>query len=263
MKSLQGKFGNLSVRDTAYARELLIDDQVQGGSFLEPSAATIDSSLVGPGPIATSAYQAGWFLAGADYPQGEGIMIGLGSGSGAIQLLYNFPGIILTVIEIDPVLVQLARNSFPLIGYYEDQGRLLVIEQDANVFLANPGRTWEFGLADAYNGEDQLVDTYIPTLAKAVENLYINVIDYYNGPGFRNIFGALADTTQSIKQIFKAIPCTSQNWPFHATSNWIFTTTVGSEARDQFIPFQDLDSHSAAVQQANYELLLRHQLDLE
>ena len=258
----QGAFGPVELRDSLCSRELLINGQVQGGAYLDPAADSIwpELSDAAPGPISTAAYANGWLLAGLDHPVSSGLMIGLGSGCGAIQLLANFPGVDLTIVEIDPVVVQTALEGFPLLGYYMDRGMLDIRIADASDFLAEGHDRWDFGLADAYTGEAELVADHLPDLIRRASDLYLNVIDRFDGPSMRAIGKCLQAAGKPACEVFKSVPpgllhCLRD---YGCRSNWILTTRPvqwGKAAR--FQPFADLpDSEQVSLAQQSWDQFL-------
>ena len=241
----QGAFGPVELRDSCGHRELLINGQVQGGAYFDPGAEVIWPDLpdTAPGPISTAAYANGWLLAGLDHPVSSGLMIGLGSGCGAVQLLANFPGVDLTIVEIDPVIVQTALEGFPLLGYYMDRGMLDIRVADASDFLAEGHDHWDFGLADAYTGEAELVADHLPDLIRRTDDLYLNVIDRFDGPSMRAIGECLQAADKPVREVFKSVPPGLLHVlrDFNCRSNWILTThPVQWGKASRFQPFADL-----------------------
>lgn len=254
----QGMFGPIELRDTAQTRELLINGQVQGGAYLEPSAASVDSNLpdAAPGPMSSSAYSLGWFFGPLQYPNGSGIMVGLGSGAGAIQLLYNFPEIDLTVIEIDPAVVDMACQGFPLIEYYLNKGRLNIQLADAEKFLATRPDTWDFACADAFTGEQGLRIGYLPLLCDHADTILLNVIDHLGGESMSEVLDILKKKGKLAADAFKAVPV-GYPTPYMSTSNWILTTDKPNmHDATAFEPFPASASHAALVTRLGWDQLL-------
>jgi spermidine synthase len=130
--------------------------------------------------VSASPYTFGWIAAGIHNPTGNGLMVGLGSGAGAVSLLFEFPAINLTVVEIDPVLVEVCLQAFPLVRYYRDQGRLnIVVDDISNYFLCDEGTTYDFILHDAYTGGKCMSvggDTFYDAAARLTPNIWVNMI---------------------------------------------------------------------------------------
>ena len=152
----EGLFGPVGVVDTAWARRFSINGVLQGASLLAPAAGDIAAGLpAGPGPVIETRYQLAWLLAGQRHPAGRGLMIGLGGGGGAVGLLHQFPQLRLDAVEIDPRVVEMAREFHPLVGYYEQAGRLAVSTADGEDFLAGAVPRYDFAIADiVVDGED-------------------------------------------------------------------------------------------------------------
>lgn len=237
----KGRFGVIGVRDTPEAREIAIDGQIQGGALLLPSAHAVNSDMSDdqPGPIASAPYALGWLMGGVQAPRATCLMIGLGCGSGATQLLYNFPDTDVTVVEIDPVMVQMALSNFPLLEHYMDLGRLNVVIDDATTYLTEHYDVWDFACADAYTGDPRLVADYLPLLCDRADNVYLNVIDELGGESMSSVSDVLAIKGKPVAEVFKAIPpAYVDRSPYDCCSNWIMTTQdpIWSDLHD-FVPF--------------------------
>lgn len=153
---LMGRFGQLSVSDSEGVRSLSCSWACHGSSFLLP-AAELAGGRLEPGPVPESDYMLGWLIAAAARPDGHVLMGGLGSGAGPIALAWAFPRLHVTVVEIDPLIVALARRHFPLLGHFEAAGRIAVVEQDVveHVWQAG-GADWSLACLDAYRDSASL-----------------------------------------------------------------------------------------------------------
>ncbi len=144
-----GLFGPVGVVDTAESRRFSIGGVLQGASLLDPPAAVVDQKIPnGPGPVIETRYQLAWFMAGQQYPEGRGLMLGLGGGCGAVGLLYQFPKLVLDVVDVDPTVVEMAREFFPLVHHYEQQGRLFLHLAEAQDYLDQGGLAYGFVIVD-------------------------------------------------------------------------------------------------------------------
>lgn len=228
-------FGPITVEDISFsgagvARCLLLRGQVQGGSLLEPPAADVDPALPvdAPGPCAESPYTLGWLLAGIEKPNGSGVMVGLGSGAGAVQLIHNFPQIDLTIVEIDPVIVQVALDTYPLLEFYMDRGRIQIEIGDACQYLAGRYEVWDYGFADGYTGSTKLVTDYLPALCDRADTIFVNAIDRWAGPMLRHIAQVMRDRSKPFRQVFRALPPSAMLSPvpppLNVRSNYIMTS---------------------------------------
>jgi hypothetical protein len=177
-----GMFGPLWVLDYDGTRLLTIKNQVQGSCYLAPAGP---EGLV-PGPVAASPYMTGWLLAGAQNPHGSGLMIGLGSGCGAVAMLNSCPGLDLTVVEIDPAIIAAALTGFPLLDYYQNQGRLHIVTSDATAYAQEAiarGDQYDLALLDAYQGSNDLhvPDELLYAVSQCCTHLWLNSIDVPGG----------------------------------------------------------------------------------
>jgi len=258
--SRPGLFGTITLRDVISGeRQLLISDQVQGGAYLDPPASIVDpEARQGPGPISSSVYTLGWFLAGAQHPTGSGLMVGLGSGAGAIDLIYNFPGIDLTIIEIDPAVVDLAQRGFPLLELYQDTGNLSIIEADATEYLTNSKDRWDFALVDGYTGGQSVVTSYLPALCQRSDDIYVNCIDTLGGESMLEVTKLLLDEGHEVQDVLRALPLhLLEDYPFPSKANWIITTVdPNSFSVENFLPYPDLDHPKAALRRLTWDAFL-------
>lgn len=246
MQVRRGMFGPIQIVRRDDIQALLLNGQVQGSAFLEPSAKTVDPSLDGPGPVSGSPYTYGWLLAGIQQPYGSGLMIGLGSGIGAVQLLYNFPQLDLTVVEIDPVMAEVALRNFPLLDHYLNLGRLNIVIADAEQYLTTADH-FQIGLADAYDGgaSFQLVTGYLAKLCQKCDDVIINVIDSPIAQHLAAVAAVCEEQGHPIQYVMRATP------PEVAVNampkaNYILTSQALSlQDVDAFIPFANLTDAAA------------------
>lgn len=226
LDTVPGMFGAVTVADQDGCRQLFIGRQCQGGVYLDDGEPTA---------ISASAYQAGWLLAGVMHPDGTGVMLGLGSGSGAVALLNNFDEFMLTVVEIDPVVIKLACEHFPALNDLQDQGRLQIVLADATEFLmdtASHEESFDVGFLDSYQGENtgHAPPALIGLLGATCSAIYANVIGRRDGPEMKDLIKALDNVGQPAVDLFK---CNSMG----ALANWIVTTEhVDAEDADEFEP---------------------------
>lgn len=255
----EGAFGPIQVRDTPIARQVVLNGQIQGGSFLIPSADFVDDELPAdaPGPVAEAAYALGWLLAGVHNPLGSGLMVGLGSGSGAVQLLYNFPGVDLTIIEIDPVMVQMALNAYPLLEWYINKGSLNIVVEDAETYLDDHFDKWDFGCADGYTGGQSLVDGYLSKLCDRTDHMYVNAIGALGDEAMRRVTGILSSSGHNVTEIFKATNLISPRAIYNGRSNWVvISQEVDWDASQAFLPFDGCTEYSCKLVQNGWDHFL-------
>jgi len=254
--TVKGKFGPIAVRDQGGIRKLFLNDQLQGGSFLNPSASVVDAGLSGPGPVSSSPYSYGWLLAGISNPTGSGIMIGLGSGAGATQFLYSFPEADLTVVEIDPKMVDVACSNYPLLDYYCNTGRLAIVVQDAESYLAEEEDVWDFSLSDAYTGGKRGDISFLPGLCRRSENVYLNFIGHLGDQEMLRTLEELRTLKHAPTEVYKA------TYPqyvkdFSGLSNWIITDALVPETVETFKPFPKLSGKNVEFGRELWNLMLR------
>lgn len=259
----QGMFGPLQVvrRDTVQA--LLLNGQIQGSAFLEPSASIVDPALSGPGPVASSPYTYGWLLAGVHQPYGSALMVGLGSGIGAVQLLYNFPQLDITVVEIDPVMAEMALRNFPLLDHYLDQGRLNIVIADANEYLKTADH-FQIGLADGYDGgaSFKLIDSYLPKLCERCDDVIINAIDSPVAQHLSDIVSLCKEAGRPIRYASKAVPPELEGREMPKANYLLTSLDLSFQDVDAFVPFANLTDDAADYGRLCWDFITAHIVDV-
>ncbi|MCJ8267991.1 MAG: hypothetical protein MJK04_01150, partial [Psychrosphaera sp.] len=144
-----GLFGEVTVAQTDDRRYLAIEQEREGSFWL------VDGQ---PGYLPASAYVAGFLPAGchfnANVTATRALMLGLGAGAGVIALLSNFSRLHITVVEIDPAIIELSCRYFPLLTQYINSGRLSIICQDAISYVQTHTTTnYDFAILDIYQGD--------------------------------------------------------------------------------------------------------------
>lgn len=131
-------YGNLKVIDYSYQalhnRELLIDGQVQGG---------IDMSS------GLSVYEYAYLLQFLPYalnPDGRNCLV-IGLGAGLVPAWYEAQGIKTEVVDIDPTVVEFARN------YFDFNPLIPVHIEDARYFLGSSTQRYDYIILDVFNGD--------------------------------------------------------------------------------------------------------------
>lgn len=148
LAEVPGRFGALRVVEDEDLRALFIGSQCQGAVL-----RVTDDEGPTPGPFAHSPFTTGWLLAGCRHPRGRGLMLGLGSGAGAVTLLSNFPELTLRVVEIDERLIELALGHYPRLARLHRQRRLEIVNADARDVVGDASEHFDFALLDAFTGE--------------------------------------------------------------------------------------------------------------
>ena len=235
----QAKFGPLVIHEHSGVRQLLLNGQVQGGAFLEPSAAVVREGLRGPGPVSCCAYSVAWLAAGAANPTASVLMIGLGSGAGAVAMLYHFPEISIDVVEVDPVMVEHALEWFPLVAHYVAEGRLRIHVADATDFVSKAETKWDLLLSDGYTGGNRLAvggSSFYEQARKCCGEVWLNWIGVINSTQMMQEFDALHAAAWSPETIF--LPGFKLYPNLQQPRNWILTSQLPSaEALDAFQPY--------------------------
>ena len=170
LESSPGLFGQISICETfnPAIRLMKINDEIEGQVFSFPNASSFFCSIDGPGAVSSSRYLYAFIIPAWQFQNKHGLVLGLGAAAGVNMLLALFPNLKLTVIEIDPQVIALTRRYFPLVSFYEKQGRLKIIESDAEIFLDQCGELFEFTLLDLFSG-DEGNHNNLPLITKALK----------------------------------------------------------------------------------------------
>jgi spermidine synthase len=152
--------------------QLRFFEMVEGGVCLEPTWATLaaDPALAhlkpaippalapgqaDPGTLNNSAYismfAAGLLLNSTVPVKPQVLVVGLGSGVGIAQILHHFPAATVEVVDIDPAVITMVRDHFPLMAWFESQGRVRFVARDARAYVrAQAGHGYNLVILDAY-----------------------------------------------------------------------------------------------------------------
>jgi hypothetical protein len=246
-------FGSVWVFDKPEARCLAIDHQVQGGSFLDQTGK--------PGPVAESLYMNGWLMAGADKPNGSGVMLGLGSGAGPIALLSCFPGFDLTVVEIDPVVIDMCRKHFHLVGKFEDEGRLRIVCKSSSDYLTESETAeshWDVGFGDAYQGREawSVEREELSQLVRLCDVVWLNYIGRRKSYEFLNVKSTVRRAGADLTRVWDC----QDHLPQTSPRNLILTnSSVPDDVLDAFEPYEAIESEPAGKARASYRRILQHE----
>lgn len=80
-------------------------------------------------------------------------VVGLGAGSGIACLFHHFPKAVITVVDIDRVVIEMVRDHYPLLRWLEQEGRLKLVVRDARQYVhseSRRGTRWDLIVLDAY-----------------------------------------------------------------------------------------------------------------
>ena len=229
LKTSHSLFGKITIGETLdpHVRWMKINDEIEGQVFLNDDGS--------PSAIAASRYLYAFIIPAWHFPNSHGLMLGLGAGIGATMLLTLFPELSLTVIEIDPEVIRLAREYFPLVSFYEAQGRLHIIESSAENYVLQSQEKFSFTLLDVFSGDEGNQHNF------ALINNVLRISPYF-----------MANTITSEK----SRPEISKKWMWLRTirviaseeSNWMLTNmTSMSPAIHDFQLFNDTNINAKAV----------------
>jgi len=232
-----GTFDVLRVIEGEDMRALFIGSQCQGAMYRHADEGDNEPE---PGPFACSAFTTGWLLAGSRFPRGRGLMLGLGSGAGAIMLLACFPALSLRVLEIDAGVIDLALRYFPRLARACESGRLELVHADARDELdprAALGATYDFALLDLFSGaadSSVLVDPHLLAgLGLRTEVVLANAIFTLGDEPQRAWLAAFAAAGHPIARMHPL--GAPERWSSQP-HNWILATVV-MEPPPGFSPF--------------------------
>jgi spermidine synthase len=178
------QYHRLSVVEDADTRYLRFDNSLQSAMYLDD-------------PYRTRFRYTDFFDLGLAYNPGaqDVLFIGLGAGSAEKRMWRDFPDLDLSVVELDPVVVDVARRFFEV---PEDDPRLEISVGDGRRFLADDARRWDVIVIDAFFADAipfHLVTQEFLQLARsrlAPGGVVVtNVIGAIEGPGsklFRSVY---------------------------------------------------------------------------
>jgi spermidine synthase len=136
--SHQGRFGSVRYYRDEEATWMLMDGVIQGGIRNDG------------GEFFPHAAQWPSFVNAGD----RVLMVGLGIGEGILAILARHPDVIVTCVEIDPLVIKTTLNLVPALCGAVKAGRLEIVEADAEAWLGATERRWDVGCTDAYQSGD-------------------------------------------------------------------------------------------------------------
>lgn len=74
------------------------------------------------------------------------LFVGLGGGSGPRRFRHDYPDVSIDIVEIDPVVVDVAKKYF----HFKEDEKMKVTVKDARVFLSRPTKRYDLIVLDAY-----------------------------------------------------------------------------------------------------------------
>jgi spermidine synthase len=257
----QGLFGPVTVVDAFPERKVFACGNIQGAALLHPAAPEVfPGARPGPGPLSDIPYQHAWLLAGADHASGHGLMLGLGCGSGATALLYQFPRLRLDVVEIDPLAAELARAHFPAVEYLEGQGRLRLFVGDAVGFVHDAQERYDFVLVDLDGGPVRAVLTtpaFQDGLWRLSDARWINTIAAKDDAFLAALVRAV-DARGGISEVYSSVPV--EAW-LPVRRNWVLATAAASRDARDLMPFAGLQGAHVEHVRAAFRRVVQTRLD--
>jgi spermidine synthase len=178
------RYHRLSVVEDADTRYLRFDSSLQSAMYLDH-------------PYETRFRYTDFFDLGLAYNPGarDVLFVGLGAGSAEKRMWRDFPALQIEVVEIDPVVVDVAHRYFDV---PEDDPRLHISVGDGRRFLAGDERRWDVIVIDAFFADAipfHLVTREFLELARSRLApggvIVTNAIGAVDGPGsrlFRSVY---------------------------------------------------------------------------
>jgi hypothetical protein len=261
----EGKFGKVRVIDEPYTRSLYINNQLQGRVHKSPNAQDWEPNCSpGVGALSNNVFVSSSVLLGCQVPQGSGLILGLGCGAGIMMNLACFPQMRLTVVEIDPVIIKLCLTFFPLIDYYKEQGRLQIIEADAETFLRSRPQGFDFIQFDVAVGENNVPSQlgyadFIELMQATAPILSANLISTVHNPHFLQFLDSFETACQSMVWVY---PTQAIFISDIRPISWFVFNRDATVPRD-FVPFPHLSSPSIDSFRRNFAALQDGKLSLD
>lgn len=189
-----GPYNQVAVADYHGRRWLLLNGISQGGAKkLDHSGDLIDGDEYIP-------YQEYFHLASLVTPQmKEMLILGLGSGYGDTSFKSNYPGLTLDVVEIDPVVVDVAKKYY---DFTVGDGTNVFIE-DGRMHFVKTKKEYDVVVFDAYGSSAPPFHLTTREAFKAARDrmtdggvLVVNIISSLEGPNSR-MFQSIVKTIGS------------------------------------------------------------------
>lgn len=262
-----GLFGRVTVIDSWGARHLFIGHQTQGAAYHQLSPTDVQGSArPGPGPVPATKVLIAWLMAGLLCPEGQGLMLGLGSGTGAVGLLHNFPGLRLVVLEIDPTIIAMATEFFPLVNYFVTRERLRIIETDAMSYLQACENPYDFVLFDLYQGQSTAplefsVPAFASLMSRAGRTVWVNILGSLDESHVHRVLAAFDAIGNPIRYLYSTESL--QSW-LPVRRNWIATTSHEHRCLlGSFVPFSGEEGNAVEKARQNYSFVVETEMRRE
>ena len=161
------------------------------------------------------------------------LMIGLGGGSAQRAFEHYYPGVKLETVEIDPMVVQVAKDYFN----FKESGKQQVHVEDGRVFLRRSTARYDLILLDAYVGGryGSSIPQHLATqeFFKLVrEHLTPNGVAAYNVIGTTS--GWHADIVGAIYRTLKTVFPQVYLFPARGSQNVVLLATVAGFKADMY-----------------------------
>lgn len=224
-------------KDTEYHRLAVVEDDTERTLRFDSS---FQSAMSLEDPFATAYDYTDYLQLGLAYnPRARNMLfIGLGGGSAPKRVWRDFPGLRLQVVEIDPVVVDVARRFFEV----PTSPRLGVAVQDGRRYLATHRARWDVIAIDTFYGDGvpfHLTTNEFLELAKtrlAPGGVIVtNLIGSVSGPGSK-LFRAIYRSYRTVFPTVAVHPVLETPRAFGTeTLNLILVSTEGAAPREDFL----------------------------
>jgi spermidine synthase len=223
-------------RDTLY-HHILVEDI--GGLRLLKFDAAIQSAMSLVNPLEGALEYTDFFHTAFVFNENirRTLFIGLGGGSGPKRFLYDYTDMNVDVVEIDPVVVEVAEQFFGV----RKEPRLDIVIEDGRVFLNQTNRQYDLIVLDAYLSS--AYGPYIPFhlatqefFAKARDRLTVAGVLVYNVIG--TVQGPESMAVRSIHKTMGTVFPSLYMFPAETSMNVVI---VAAKRKVEYIPPQVYD----------------------
>ena len=258
LEQTEGRFGPVAVNQSPNTRYLTIKSEREGSFWLrdgQPSNIPASDYICGLMPAAAH-FQ-------AQHNHCEGLMLGLGAGAGVIAMLSNFAQLHLTVVEIDPKIIELTSRHFPLINQFINEGRLTILCRDAfdyvNLHSRDNQPNFDFVAMDLAKGNNQIVQRmrtpgFLQAIARIAKLAMVNLMAPDSPQTYQEMLQDFEHGGVPLKCCYPTGARGIAPLPFQ---NRLLYSTLPNHA-EQFVPYADDDSYLARAFRRDYQQMLRN-----
>lgn len=249
--------GNLIYqKETPYSHLDVVDSDHKRALFLDGNIHTIMNK---DNPTQLFIYTKYFPLGFVFNPTAEKVLfVGGGGFSGPKYFLKTYPNITVDVVEIDPVVIDVAKKYFDVDA---SNPRLKIYNEDARDFLSRTNQEYDIIVLDAYS------KNYVPFHLMTLEyyHLLYNRLTTPNGVIVSNQFGSLAEEQDTSKLYRSAYKTMSQVFSSPSAAVYAFPLDVGNIDNLQniiLVAIKDPDVihySSDDIRQMQQEQLQQHQ----